>query len=163
MFLVGHSKRRVHNALKEIREYLKDELHMELNACTQVYRFEHEDKYGNVKGRAVNALGCVIHYNRLTLRKGILERFRRKANKVKHKDKKTWHDGSSIFSRLATIRFTDTKTYCNKYIKPGLNTRELKQKVRAHSRRIQPIIDERWMIINEGLEKSTRLARDSTC
>ena len=162
MFLVGHSKRRVHKALEKMKEYLETELGMTLNGCTQVYRFEHEDKDGNIKGRAVNALGCIIHHNRLTLRKGILERFRRKANKVKHKVNKTWHDGSSIFSRFATIRFTDTKTYCNKYIKPGLNTRELKRKVRTHSKRMHPIIEERRRIINDGLEKSKRLARGSS-
>lgn len=159
MFIIGHSKRRVHAALKEIKDYLKYDLGMELNGCTQVYRFEHVDKDGNVRGRAINALGCVIHHNRLTLRKGILERFRRKANKVKHKSKKTWHDGSSIFSRFATVRFTDTKTYCNKYIKPGLNTKELKQKVRTHSKRMSTIIKERRRIIDDGMEKSTRLSR----
>jgi hypothetical protein len=162
MFIIGHSKRRVHGALKEIRDYLKYDLGMELNGCTQVYRFEHVDKDGNVRGRAINALGCVIHYNRLTLRKGILERFRRKANKVKHKSKKTWHDGSSIFSRFATIRFTNTKTYCNKYIKPGLNTKELKQKVRTHSKKLRPIIEERRRIINDGMEKSSRLSSRET-
>lgn len=158
MFIVGHNKRRVHEALKEIREYLKYDLGMELNNCTQVYRFEHVCKDGHVRGRAVNALGCVIHHDRLTLRKGILERFRRKANKVKHKDKKTWHDGSSIFSRFAAIRFTDTKTYCNKYIKPGLNTRELKRKVKAHSKAIIPEIEARRRRIEDGMEKSARLS-----
>ena len=161
MYLVGHNKKKMHIALELMKSYLKWHLGMALNSCTQIYRFEHVGKDGKVYGRAVNALGCVIHHDRMTLRKSILERFRRKANKVKHKDKMTWHDGNSIFSRFAAIRFTDTKTYCNKYIKPGLNTRELKQRVRTHTKHMLPEIQERRRIINDGLAKSTRLAGDT--
>ena len=107
-FLVGTNKRKVHKALDMIRDYLQRELHMTLNKSTQVYRFEWQDRAGRVQGRAVNALGVVIHYNRVTLRKSILQRIRRKACRIHRKTRKTWHDGASMISRLSWISFTDT-------------------------------------------------------
>lgn len=168
IYLVGPNKRKVHRALKAIRGYLKQELQLELNGSTQVYRFEYGtgkiDKNGKeiTRGRAVNALGAVIHHNRTTLRKSILQRMRRKARKIYRKENVTWHDGASILSRLSWIRHTNTYQYYEKYIKPNIETRKLKAKVRAHSRAIMPVVDERRRIINEGLEKSARLNAGKT-
>lgn len=159
IFLVGASKRKVHKALAAIRDYLGRELKLELNSCTQVYRFEYQDRRGKIRGRAVNALGAVIHYNRVTLRKSILMRMRRKAMRIaRKKGSVTWHDGASMLSRLSWIRHTDTHTYYAKYIKPNINTRQLKRRIREHSRKLMPIAEERRRIINDGLEKSARLA-----
>lgn len=159
IWLVGKNKRKVHRALDTIREYLLRELRLELNSCTQVYRFEYLDrKTGKVRGRAINALGAVIHYNRVTLRKSILMRMRRKAMRIYRKKKKTWHDGASMFSRLSWIRHTNTHTYYMKYIKPYINTRQLKAMVRAHSKKALPIAEERRRIVYDGLEKSARLS-----
>ena len=163
-FLVGTSKRTVHRALDAIREYLRRELKLELNGSTQVYRFEYGlgryDKKGKelTRGRAVNALGAVIHHNRVTLRKSILMRMRRKALRIAKKTNRTWHDGSSMFARLSWVRFTDTYTYYAEHIKPIINTRQLKAKVRKHSLEAMPIAEERRRIINDGLEKSARLS-----
>lgn len=163
LYLIGPNKRKVHRALAAIREYLWNYLAMELNSCTQVYRFEYMDRTGKVRGRAINALGAVIHYNRITLRKSILKRMRRKSKKIAAKERATWHDGASMFSRLSWIRHTDTYKYYLKYIKPNINTRQLKAKVRAHSAAIVPTSHERRRIINDGLEKSARLAEFTAC
>ena len=159
MYIIGSNKRKVHKALAVMKDYLKQNLKLELNSSTQIYRFEYMTKYGKVAGRAVNALGAVIHYNRVTLRKNILMRMRRKANRIHAKGLNvTWHDGASMFSRLAWIRATDTYTYYAKNIKSKINTKRLKRKVRNHSKQIQPIAIERRRIINDGLENSARLA-----
>lgn len=160
IYMISTNKRKLHRALNFLRDYLKNELHMELNKCTQIYRFEYVDKNNEVKGRAINALGAVIHYNRVTLRKSILKRMRRKANRINKKKGKeiTWHDGASMLSRLAWIRFTHTYTYYKKYIKCKINTRLLKKKVRKHSRNMKDIIIERRKKIYDGLANSARLA-----
>lgn len=158
IFLVGRNKRKVHNAVTKIRDYLYRNLKLELNASAQVYRFEYVDRYGKVRGRAVNALGAVIHYNRITLRKRILKRIRRKAMQIEKKKKPTWHDGASMFSRLSWIRCTNTYQYYIKYIKPRINTRALKQKVREHSRLLQPLAEMRRQMIYDGLDQSEWLA-----
>lgn len=159
LYIVGRSKRKVHQALAAIREYLRRELKLELNNSTQVYRFEYEDAHGHIRGRAVNALGAVIHHNRVTLRKSILMRMRRKSLRIARKDgQETWHDAASMLSRLSWVRHTDTYTYYETHIKPNLNIRRLKRKLRAHSKAMQPIYEERRRIIYDGLEKSARLS-----
>ena len=162
IFLVGKNKKKVHRALEDIRQYLRKNLSLELNGSTQVYRFEYVDRFGKIRGRAVNALGVVIHRNRVTLRKSILMRIRRKAIRISKKAKVTWHDGSSMLSRLSWIRHTDTYIYYSKYVKPKINTRLLKSKVRIHSKLITPLCKERRRIINDGLEKSSKLASRKT-
>lgn len=179
IYLVGKNKRKVHKALDAIREYLRRELYMELNRCTQVYRFEYPcKKYGKIiettgrdgkkkpktKGRAVNALGAIIHYNRVALRKSTLMRARRKSIRIRKKEPKkvTWHDGASMLSRLSGVRHTNTYTYYSKHIKPNINTRRLKSKIRAHIKTVQPAAIERREIINDSMEKSKRLAGSKT-
>lgn len=166
LYFVGKNKRNVHRAVKEASAYLARELRLELNGSRQVFRFEYprkdgaRDKKGRIRtrGRAVNALGAVIHHNRVTLRKGICKRTRAKAHRVHRKEKVTWHDGASIFSRLSWFRFTDTQQYYRKHIKPYLDTRKLKRRVRVHQKKLQKISDYRRKLIHDKLEESTRFA-----
>lgn len=158
LFLVGPNKRKVHRAVDAIRAYLHGNLKLELNHSAQVYRFEYVDKTGKVRGRAVNALGAIVHYNRVTLRKQILRGMRRKAMRIGRKERVTWYDAASIFSRIAWVRHTDTYGYYQRYIKPHINTRQLKQKLRNYSRASRPAAEARRKIVYDGMDKSTRLA-----
>lgn len=166
IFMISSNKKYLHAKLKDMKEYLHDTLGMELNSSTQIYRFEHPDldenknvihlKNGKRKmvGRAVNLLGFVLHYDRLGSRKSCLKRMRRKANKVRQKDNPTWHDAYSMCSRMAMIRFCDAKQYANKYIKPGINFKHLKSKIRQHQKMMGPAMEERRRVIHDGLENS---------
>lgn len=158
LFLVGTNKRKVHRAVAAIKAHLRDCLKLELNQSAQVYRFEYVDRNGKTRGRAVNALGFIIHHNRMTLRKRLLKSIRRKAIRIKQKQEPTWHDAATMLSRLAWVRCTDTYGYYMRHIKPNIQTKALKKKVRAHSRAMQGIYEERRKIIHDGLEKSKRLA-----
>lgn len=158
LFLVGTNKRKVHRAVAAIKAHLRDCLKLELNQSAQVYRFEYVDRNGKTRGRAVNALGFIIHHNRMTLRKRLLKCIRRKAIRIKQKQEPTWHDAAAMLSRLAWIRSTNTYGYYMRHIKPNIQIKALKKKVRAHSRAMQGIYKERRKIIHDGLEKSKRLA-----
>lgn len=162
LFLVGTNKRKVHRAVAAIKVHLRDCLKLELNQSAQVYRFEYADRNGKARGRAVNALGFIIHHNRMTLRKRLLKRIRRKAIRIKKKQEPTWHDAAAILSRLAWIRGTNTYGYYMHHIKPNIQTKALKKKVRAHSRAMQGVYKERRKIINDGLEKSKWLSANQT-
>lgn len=158
IFLIGPNKRKVHRAVTSIKGYLQRDLMLDINRSEQVFRFEYKDRNGKIRGRAINALGMVIHHNRVTLRKRILKAIRRKAGRISKKEKITWHDAASMLSRLSWFNETNTKRYYLNHIKPQINARSLKRKVRNHSRLMQPIYKERRKIINDGLEKSARLA-----
>lgn len=158
LFLVGRNKRKVHRAVYDIATYLRQNLRLELNKSAQVYRFEYVDRYRKTRGRAVNALGFVIHHNRVTLRKRLLKGIRRKANHTSKKDRVTWHDGASMISSLGFIHKTDTYKYYKEHIKPKINIKQLKQKVRNYNLHMQYVYKERRKIINDGLEKSKWLS-----
>lgn len=158
IFLIGPNKRKVHKAVTSIKVYLQRNLMLDINRSEQVFRFEYKDRNGKIRGRAINALGMVIHHDRVTLRKRILKAIRRKAGRIAKKEKITWHDAASMLSRLSWFNVTNTRSYYLNHIKPQVDTRSLKRKVRNHSRLMQPIYKERRKIINDGLEKSARLA-----
>lgn len=160
LFLMGANKRKVHRAVDGMTIYLRDCLKLELNRSAQVYRFEYVDRNGKTRGRAVNALGFVIHRNRMTLRKRLLKGIRKKAMRIKQKQEPTWHDAAAMLSRLAWVRCANTYGYYMRHIKPNIQTKALKKKVRAHSRAMQGIYEERRKIIHDGLEKSKRLAAE---
>ena len=163
MFLVGPNKRKMHKALDDMREYLRSELHLELNKCTQIYRFEYFDKKRNkVRGRAINALGFIIHYNRVTLRKHILRGVRRKATKLNKKENHTWHDASSMLSRLAWTKCTDTYNYFLKYIKPLVRVGRLKKLISKTGKMFNHTSSERRSLINDYLGKSHWLSDGET-
>lgn len=158
LFMVSPNKRKLRKAVNVSSLYLRQNLHLTLNRSAQIYRFEYVDKTGKVRGRAVNALGFVIHHNRMTLRKRLLKSIRQKAIRIKKKDRPTWHDGASMLSKLSWIRATDTYTYYRNHIQERIHIKDLKQKVRAHSREMQEIYFQRRRIIHDGLERSHRLS-----
>lgn len=138
LFLVTTNKRVLRNAVYSISSYLYNNLGLLLNRSSMIYRFEYTDRNGKVKGRAINALGFVIHNNRVTIRKSILRGIRRKAIKIFKKGNLcNWYDASSIVSRLSWFKGTNTFMYYMKYIRPLINISMLKSKISQYAKRIQ--------------------------
>lgn len=138
IFLVATNKRVLRNAVYSLSSYLYNNLGLLLNKSSMIYRFEYTDRNGKTKGRAVNALGFVIHNNRITIRKSILRGIRRKAIKIYKKGIFcNWYDASSIFSRLSWLNGTNTFMYYMKYIRPLVNISMLKDKICQYTKRIQ--------------------------
>ncbi len=158
LFLISRNKRKLRRAVQVIRDYLHDRLKLTLNKSAQIYRFEYVDRKGEVRGRAVNALGFIIHHNRVALRKARLKSIRRKAIRIEKKENPTWHDGAAMFAKLPWIRASNTYTYYKNHIQSRINTHQLKGKVRRYSRALEPICKERRRIIHDGLERSKRLS-----
>lgn len=115
-----------------------------------------------VRGRTHKEKGLVLGHYRMTLRKRLLKGIRKKAMRIKRKREPTWHDAAAMLSRLAWIRCTDAYGYYMRHIKPNIQTKAMKKKVRAHSRAMQGVYEERRKIINDGLEKSKWLSANKT-
>lgn len=102
MWLIGSNKHSLHKAVDAITQYLESELHLYLNNSWQVFQFEYYNiKKGKICGGYINALGTVIHADKLTIRKIILLRTSRKVYKIYKKDVISWHDATSALSRLS--------------------------------------------------------------
>ena len=89
------------------------------------------------KGRAVNALGFVIHRDRVTVRKSILKRTRAKANHIHKKKRYTRHDAASMVSRAGAFRHANAYGYYLKYIKPKVSIHYCKRRLSTLAKRQQ--------------------------
>ena len=138
MYLFGRSKKELHRMVREIESYLQEKLHLKLKGDWQVYRFEYRDRNGQVKGRAINALGFVIHHNRITLRKSIIYKIRKRVNKVakkvRKKKKVNYKNATAILSSLGWFKHASCYGYYMRYIDPKINKKQLKKIVREHQK-----------------------------
>ena len=132
MVIFGKNKRKLRKMREEIERYLHEELHLELKGDWQVFRFEHKDREGKVKGRFIDFMGFCFHADRITMRKSILKRARRKALKIANKEKITWYDATAMLSYMGWFTHTDTYAYYLEHIKPLVNVRQLKRIVSKH-------------------------------
>lgn len=134
--VLGRNKRKLHKLRIKMDEYLHEEMQQKLKDNWQVFRFEYKDKRtGKVRGRALDFMGFVFHYNRTTLRKAILKRSTRKAHKISKKEKVNWYDASCMLSSVGWYTHTDTYDYYLKYIKPYVNIQRLKKIVSKHAKK----------------------------
>lgn len=142
LFLVSRNKRDLHRMIDRLSAFLAP-YNLQLNDSAQVYRFEYPrrdkklDKKGRVmtRGRAVNCLGYVIHHNRVTLRKSILQRGRGKANRMSKTRRIRYIDATSMVSRCGWFKHTDTYDYFQEHIKPKVSIRACRKRIAAHNRK----------------------------
>ena len=149
LFIFHSNKKELHRMVREIAKFLTRRLHLQLKDDWQVYRFEKKKKPEGMtpeeelrwkrraKGRAVNALGFVIHRDRVTVRKSILKRTRAKANHIHKKKRYTRHDAASMVSRAGAFRHANAYGYYLKYIKPKVSIHYCKRRLSTLAKRQQ--------------------------
>ncbi len=150
MFLFSKNKKKLHQMVREVSRYLWEKLHLRLKEDWQVFRFESMNRRtGKVTGRAVNCLGFVIHRDRVTMRKSILERARAKANRIKQSGHMRRIDAAAIISYMGWFKHTDTYGYYLRWIKPKVSVRYCKRRLAAYARKKKT----KGAKNNDGLEK----------
>lgn len=127
MIIFGANKRKLHNMRVSVERYLHEELGLELKKNWQVFP---------TKSRALDFMGFRFFHDRITLRKSILQKARRKANRIRNKDRPTLYDAKQMLSYLGWITQTDTYGYYLKYIKPCVNIQYLKRRVSSYDKRM---------------------------
>lgn len=136
LFLFSGNKKELHKMVRKISGYLTGELGLELKDDWQVFRFEGENRRtGKVTGRAVNCLGFVLHRNRVTIRKSILKRIRRKANRIDALGRYRRNDAAAMLSYLGYFKHSDTYGYYLKHIKPKVSIQYCKRRISALDRK----------------------------
>ena len=143
LFLWSKSKKELHKMVRAIGDYLQVNLHQRLKGDWQVYRFEYfERKTEKTRGRTINCIGFVIHHNRVTMRKSILKRKRRRVYRLDKKlktGKKITHKlASAILSDIGEFRHYRCHNYFEKYLAPILTKkvkRLLRKIVREHQKK----------------------------
>ena len=130
MFLFCRNKKKLHQMVREAARYLWENFRLQLKEDWQIFRFESENRRtGKVTGRAVNCLGFVIHRDRVTMRKAILERARAKANRIKRRGRMRRIDASAIISYMGWFKHTDTYGYYLRWIKSKVSVKYCKRRI----------------------------------
>lgn len=127
MVVFGANKRKLHQMRIEIDRYLHEELGLELKDNWQVFPTKH---------RNLDFIGFRFFRNRITLRKSILQKARRKARRIHNKDKPTVYDAKQMLSYLGWLTQTDTYGFYLKHIKPCVNIQYLKRRVSINDKRL---------------------------
>ena len=136
LYIFHRNKKELHKIVAAVEQYLASVLRLRLNKSKQVYRFEYQDRRtGKIRGRAINALGFIVHRDRVTMRKTILKRARAKANRMHRKGKLKRIDAAAMISYMGYFSHTDTYGYYRRWIKPKVNIQYCKRYISRIARR----------------------------
>jgi len=116
--ILHKSKEVLNELLKEIKEYLRENLELELNPKTQIFP---------VDVRGIDFLGYRSFRNHTLLRKSSATRFKRKIRFIEqnHENLEPQHIISSIMSYCGWIRFCDGHHLLKKYVLENNNIIEI--------------------------------------
>lgn len=133
--ILDGNKRKLWKIYYEVKSYLENQLYLELNNNWQLFRFSYPDKSGKERGRAIDFMGYVFHYNRTTLRKRTLHRVMRKANKIAKKGKPSWYESTQMISRAGRMKHCHTYGYFARWINPKVSMKKLRKTVSNYSKK----------------------------
>lgn len=134
LIIFGPNKKELHRARAAISDYLKNELHLTMKEKHQVFRFIYY-KAGRTIGRALDFMGFRFYREKITLRKCLMIRISRKARRVGRKKRPTFRDAAAILSYMGWVMNTDTYNFYEKWIKPFVDIKQLKEIVSKHTRK----------------------------
>ena len=130
MVIFGANKRELHRIREEISEYLQTRLGLEMKENWQVFRFDYVREDGTHIGRDLDFMGFRFFRDKTILRKTIMYRATRKANRINRKATgKTIIDCRQMLSYLGWIDCTQTYGMYKKYIKPKVSFRSMRRYV----------------------------------
>lgn len=134
--IFGRNKKELRKMLESIRLKLAEH-GLKLKENYQVFRFDYIDKKdGKRKGRPIDFMGFKFYRDKTTLRRSIMLKATRKARKMSKKKKLTWFDSCQLLSYLGYFLHTDTYGVFKKYIKPYVNIKNCKQRIRTRQLKI---------------------------
>lgn len=124
MVIFGGNKKVLHRIRYEISEYLINIFGLELKDNWQVFLFDWKGR-----GRDLDFMGFRFYRDRIVLRKSIMYKATRKANRISKKTKVTIYDVRQMMSYLGWINCTDTYRMYELWIKPYVNFQRMKRYV----------------------------------
>lgn len=105
-----------------------------LNSLMRRYRATGEERISTY-GRALDFMGFEFHRNKTVMRKGIMIRTVRKANRIHKAPKVCWKVAASFLSSIGWIKATNSYKMYTEKIKPIVNVKTMKKIVSKHQRR----------------------------
>ena len=120
MVLFGRNKKELHKVRIKLSEFLEKE-NLSLKKNWQLCRFDPEP---------LDFMGFRFYRHKTTMRKSIMFRISRKANKISKKPKPTYKDACSMMSYLGWVKNSDSYLFFKNRIKSKVNIKQLKNIIR---------------------------------
>ena len=128
---------RLHNMKREVENFLAEELGLKLNSNWQVFLFHYVSNNGCEHGRFLDFMGFRFYRNRTTLRRELMLKASRKAQRIRKKTRKkgkTVYDCRQMLSYKGWLTPTDTYNMYLKWIKPNISFRNLRRQISIHAK-----------------------------
>ena len=125
MILFGRNKKELHKTRIAVENFLNT-IGLKLKPNWQIYKFNCEP---------LDFMGFRFYIDKTIIRKSIMLRVTRKANKIYKKLNPTYHDACSMLSYMGWIKNTDSFNLFNNRIKPYVNITQLKKIIRKEARK----------------------------
>lgn len=134
MVLFGSNKRKLRRDMQAIATYI-EKIGLRLKENYQLARF-HYAKHGKDCGRFLDFLGFRFYRNRITLRRSLMLKLARKACHIaKKKGECSIYEARQMISYWSWLKHTDSYKLYTKRIKPYVDFRVLRNKIKMHDRR----------------------------
>lgn len=141
--IFGRNKKELRKTLEAIKVKLAEH-GLRLKENYQIFRFDYIDKKdGKRKGRPIDFMGFKFYRDKTTLRRSIMLKATRKAKKMSKKKKITWFDSCQLLSYMGYFLHTDTYGVFKKYIKPYVNIKNCKQRIRTRQIKINKRLNDK--------------------
>lgn len=134
MIMFGRNKKALHKVIRAINEFMA-KIGLKLKSTWQVFRYDYVDKSGKRKGRAFDTLGLRFFKDKTILRKRNSLTIKRQVQRLNKKTEITAHDAHSLMSRLGQLRHCNSYNFYQKYVKPYIKIKKLKEVIRIESRK----------------------------
>lgn len=133
--IFSSSKRKLMTWHSQIKNYLRENLLLELKEDWRISRFDYVDRKGRVHGSDVDYMGFRFFRNRTTIRKRILRKAFRAARRISEKTRFTIYDCRQMTSFNGWFRRTDTKRFFHKHIAPRVHMKAMWKFISKYDRR----------------------------
>lgn len=134
MVIFDADKTRLHQIKDSIKEFLS-QMGLKLKPNWQIFKLADKSR-----GRPLDFMGFKFFTYKITLRKSILRKARRKALAIKHKGHYTIYDARQMLTYLGWLKYSNTYRWYLRYIKPYVSFKDLRKYI---SRREKSVVQSR--------------------
>lgn len=135
MVIFGSNKRKLHRIRKEISQFVKNNLNLEIKNNWQVF-FLDSTKSRKKKGRFLDFLGFKFYRKKVGLRSSVALRAQRKAKRIFKKIKPNIHDARQIVVYAGFVRYANCHKWFIKHIEKLINIKQMRQKISCYDKNI---------------------------
>ena len=130
--IFAKNKKELYNKYRELEAFLNSK-GLSVKNNWKMYNFNYINKEGTIIGYPIDYMGFKFYRNRTTIRKSIMLKASRKANKISKKLKVTAYDASQLLSYYGWFKHTNTYSSFDKHVKSKVNIIEMKQLIKRRS------------------------------